>query len=351
MKRPIAAFMLVCLILSITACSKPAEKSKFSDYSFDYFDTVTTIVGYEETKEKFDAVCIEIKELLSEYHQLYNIYNRYEGINNLCTVNDLHDGEHRAVKVDKKIIDLLKLSKELYTLTDGKTNVAMGSVLSIWHQYRAQGLSDPSAASLPPMEKLTEAAKHTDINNVIINEKESTVFLSDPMMRLDVGAIAKGYAVEMVAQHLEAKGISAYSLNIGGNIRCVGERHDGKGWTAAIENPDLENKELPYIEYLELNQTSLVTSGSYQRYYTVDNVRYHHIIDPNTLMPSEYFRSVSVVCPHSGKADAISTALFSMSYEQGKTLVESLPDTEAMWVLSDGTQKYSSNFEKYTKEK
>jgi thiamine biosynthesis lipoprotein len=177
----------------------------------------------------------------------------------------------------------------------------------------------------------------------------STVTITDPEMKLDVGAIAKGYAVEMVARALEEKGISGYILNIGGNVRAVGAKADGEPWTVGLENP-MEDEDKPYIAYLSLTKEALVTSGSYQRYYVVDGKRYHHIIDPETLMPSEGFTSVSVLCESSAMGDALSTALFCMSLEEGMALVESLEDVEVMWVLTDGTKQASSGFPSYTEK-
>ena len=138
-------------------------------------------------------------------------------------------------------------------------------------------------------------------------------------------------------------------INVGGNVRTVGGKGDGSKWTVGIENPK-EDGEEAYLAYLELAGESLVTSGSYQRYYVVDGKRYHHIIDPETLMPSEGYVSVSVVCESSADGDALSTALFCMDYEVGAALVELLPDTEAMWVLQDGARKESSGFSEYKKE-
>ena len=346
-KRLFLLFLISCILLQtvlLTSCAKKTEK--FSSHSFDYFDTVTTIVGYAESEEAFDAVAADILAELGEYHKLFTIYNRYDGLENLCTINELNDGVHRTVKVDKRIIDMLQYAKEMYTQTGGKVNVAMGSVLSIWHDYRESGLEEPWAAKLPPMDELTQAAEHTDINNVIIDEENCTVFLSDPLMKLDVGAIAKGYAVEMVARSLEEKNISGYVINVGGNVRTVGLKGDGNKWAVGIENPE-ENENTPYLEYLELSDRSLVTSGSYQRYYVVDGKRYHHIINPETLMPSEGFLSVSIVCKSSAMGDALSTALFCMTLEDGLSLINSIEDAEAMWVLPDGTKHYSNNFNSY----
>ncbi len=339
--------LLASLALGLfSACGTPAQK--FSEYSFDYFDTVTTITGYAKNQEEFDAVSGEILDLLGEYHRLFTIYHRFEGMENLCTVNELVNGEHRTVTVDRRIIDMLLYAKQAYEMTDGKVNVAMGSVLSIWHDYRADGIDEPWNAQLPPMEKLEEAAQHTDINNVQIDEQACTVTLLDPQMRLDVGAIAKGYAVEMVAQHIESKGITGYVINVGGNVRTVGPKTDGNGWTVGIENPDEDAQD--YLAYLQLSGQSLVTSGSYQRYFVVEGKRYHHIIDPATLMPSEHFTSVSIVCKSSADGDALSTALFCMTYKEGLALIESLDGVEAMWLTADGEKHYSSGFAAYQTE-
>ena len=330
----------------MASCQKEtAELEKFSAYSFDYFDTVSTVSGYAESKEAFDQIANEVLELLHEYHRLFTIYHRYEGLENLCTINELVDGEHRTVTVDPRVIDMLLYAKEMHALTGGRVNIAMGSVLSIWHEYRTVGMDDPASAMLPPMDKLQEAAQHTDIAHLVIDEQNCTVTITDPAMRLDVGAIAKGYAVEMIAQMLESRGVSGYVLNVGGNVRTIGAKADGTPWTVGLENPFDEGED--YLCYLGLTGQTLVTSGSYQRYYLVAGKRYHHIIHPDTLMPAEGLTSVSVLTSHSGKADALSTALFCMTLEEGMALVQSLPDTEAQWVLPDGTIYKTDGWDAY----
>lgn len=341
---------LVCFavqMFSLSGCKNGNSKVKFTDYSFDSFDTVTTIVGYETSKELFDSNCDKIKSKLNEYHKLYTIYSRYEGIDNLCALNNMFSESSEPIKTDAKIIDLLAYSKEMYEKTGGKLNVAMGSVLSIWHKYREEGLRSPEQAQLPAMDELKSAAMHTDISNLVVDEENQTVYSKDQQLKLDVGAIAKGYAVERVATWMGQQGITGYILNVGGNVRIVGKRPDGEKWKVGIENPDTENEDEPYIEYLQLEDISLVTSGSYQRYYTVAGKSYHHIIDPLTLMPSNNFKSVSVLCEDSGQADTFSTAVFCMSYEEGKEFIETCEDTEAMWVMPNGEKRYSSGFKKY----
>ncbi len=348
MKRNLIVYLLLLSIFASILVSCGQKKQKYSEYSFEYFDTVTTITGYADSQEEFDAVADEILSLLEEYHKLFTIYHRYDGMENLCTINELVDGEHRTVTVDRRIIDMLLYAKHAYDMTGGKVNVAMGSVLSVWHEYREDGMDEPWNAELPPMEQLQKAAQHTDIDKVLIDEQACTVKLTDPQMRLDVGAIAKGYAVEMIAQHMEKKGIDGYVINVGGNVRTLGAKPDGNGWTVGVENPD-ENAE-GYLAYLQLRGKSLITSGSYQRYYVVEGKRYHHIIDPATLMPADYFTSVSIVCDSSADGDALSTALFCMTYEQGLALIESLDGVEAMWLTTSGEKYYSSGFSDYQTE-
>ena len=338
------------LLVSLVMCALPsctADQEKYTTYSFDYFDTVTTITGYAASQTEFDETAEIILSALGEYHRLFTIYQRFEGLENLCTINELRNGAHDTVTVDRRIVDMLLYAKDMYYMTDGRVNVAMGSVLSLWHDYRTEGMRDPSSASLPPPDALAEAAAHTDIECMVIDSEACTVTLTDPAMTLDVGAVAKGYAVEMVAKTLEEQGISGYVLNVGGNVRTIGPKADGAAWTVGVENP-LEDEEEPYLAYLNLRGEALVTSGSYQRYYLVDGKRYHHIIHPETLMPSEGYLSVSVVCKSSAMGDALSTALFCMTPEEGLSLIESLDGVEALWVKNDGTRFVSSQWNLYT---
>ena len=171
MKKRFFLLLLVgCLLLSsmtFVSCERPLEQ--YSTYSLDYFDTFTKITGYARSQDEFDRIAADILAELGEYHRLYDIYHRYEGLENLCTINALTDGVHSTVTVDARIIDMLLYAKEMYQKTGGRVNVAMGSVLSIWHEYRDEGSKDPQNASLPPMDKLREAAEHTDIDGLVID--------------------------------------------------------------------------------------------------------------------------------------------------------------------------------------
>lgn len=337
--------MIVISLTHLTACSTDSKLNRYDAQFLVLFNTATKIVGYAKTKEEFSEYSQMIYNELKTYHELYDIYNDYEGIHNIKTIND--NAGVAPVKVDQKIIDLLIFGKEAYLDTDGKINITMGSVLKVWHDYREEGSEDPLSAKVPDMELLQEKNKHTDINKLIIDEENSTVYLEDPKMRLDVGAIAKGYATEQVSHYAYGHGFIHGMISVGGNIQTIGDKvgKDEK-WNVGIQNPD-EESEQEYLYVLDLSNKTLVSSGDYERYYTVDGVRYHHIIDPETLMPSTYFTAVSILTDNGGFADGLSTAIFNMSYEDGLDLIESLSDTEALWVFKDGSMKYSSGFSDY----
>ena len=331
---------LLLIMLLVTGCTqKETAPERYQATFLEAFDTVTTVLGYAPSKQAFEAKANEIHDALMEYHRLFDIYNEYEGIANLKTVND-HAGI-APVKVDARIIAMLSDCKRYYAMTDGAVNVAMGSVLSLWHDARQNGIDFPDSAALPKENALLAAAEHTDPNTVIIDEAAGTVYISDPNVRLDVGAIAKGWTVEQVCGKLEG----SYAISVGGNVCVTGPKTNGEAWVIGIDDPDGGD----YLHKLSVTEGCVVTSGDYQRYYVVDGKRYHHIIDPKTLYPSEHYRAVSVLCDDSGLADALSTALYILPIEQGKKLLSEC-GAAAMWVLPNGSLRYSDGFEAYIKK-
>lgn len=330
------------LLVFMTGCPQSAVKTEpQGKVYYTFFDTVSYIYNYAgDPNEVFDEKSLIAAQILEEYHNLFDIYYEHSGINNLCTVNKNAGGE--PLKVDRKLIDFLLYAKELYTLTNGEMNVMMGAVLRPWHDCRTAAKTDPANASIPDIELLKEAAKHISIDLLEIDEENLTVRISDPAASIDVGAVGKGYATEMAARALEAAGVNSYVLNIGGNIRIIGEKPDGSGWLTGIKDPATGGS--TYAEYITLANTSCVTSGTYERFFTVGGVRYHHIIDKDTLMPAEYFASVSIITKDSGLADTLSTALFTMSYEEGLALVTSIGGVEVLWITPDGEKLMTEGF-------
>lgn len=336
MKRLLALLIPLALLLSGCSAGQQAEQKQYTATFLTLFDTVTSIVGRAESEEQFREKAQTVHDALLEYHQLFDVYNSYDGINNLKTVND-HAGVS-PVKVDARIIELLKDCRRYYDLTGGKVNAAMGSVLLLWHEARNDGINDPVNARLPDESALQSAAEHTSFDVLVIDEDASTVYLSDPDARLDVGAIAKGWSVQKVCEQSP----SGLLISVGGNVCATGPKDEsGTPWVIGIQDPDGSDD---YLHTIYVSTGSVVTSGDYQRAYQVNGELYHHIIDPDTLYPSRYWRSVTVVCDDSGLADALSTALFVLPQADGLTLLAEC-GAEAMWVNTDGSILYSPGFE------
>ena len=337
MKRVLCVLLLVSILL--TGCAtgqKQPEKKQYNASFLTLFDTLTTVVGKADSEEAFRATAQSIHDALLEYHQLFDIYNDYEGINNIKTIND--QAGIAPVKVDEKVIRFLLDCKEYYELTGGRVNVAMGSVLYLWHEERDAGVNDPESAKLPEESALIEAAKHCSFDTIVIDEEASTVFIEDPQQRLDVGAIAKGWSTEQVCKNAP----SGLLVSVGGNVRATGPKPEKNSpWVVGIQAPEGDADD--YLHTIYVNQESVVTSGDYQRYYIVDGKAYHHIIDPDTLYPAANWKAVSVVCDDSGLADALSTALFLLSQEEGQKLLDEC-NACAVWVALDGELLYSEGF-------
>ncbi len=333
------SLLLVLLCLALLCGCTPTDQTEQKQYTatfLELFDTVTTVVGKAESEEAFQAAVQPIRDELERYHKLFDIYEEYDGIANLKTVND-HAGT-APVTVDPLVLDLLEDCKRYYTETNGIFNPAMGSVLSLWHDAREAGSNNPANAALPSTEALSSAAQHVDPAHIVINRTSSTVSFTDPALKLDVGAIAKGWSVERVCKNAP-KGLL---LSVGGNVYATGAKDDkGTPWAIGLQNPFGESN---YLHVLNITGGSVVTSGSYHRAYTVDGKLYHHIIDPNTLYPGEKWVSVSVVCEDSGLADVLSTSLFLLDQASGQALLDRF-GAKALWVDAAGNKYYSTGFE------
>ena len=358
-KRIFSALLAAALSLSLlagcgstsgsTASSAADGPQRYSTVFYDVFDTVTQVIAYCDSEEEFTAQMDALHADLVEYNQLYDIYNDYDGVTNIKTIND--NAGIAPVTVDDKILGMLELAQTMYDTTGGKLNIALGSVLNIWHNYREAALADDNDSNnqLPTQEELDAAAQHCDIANLIIDEDAKTVYLADPAMSLDVGSVGKGYAVEQAAQAAEARGLTSALISVGGNLRAIGTKPDGSQWVGGVEDPwnasDVYTGSSSSVAAVKMSDLSLVTSGDYQRYYLVDGVHYHHLIDPATLWPAAYFDGVSVLAPDSGVADCLTTGLFCMPLEEGQAIVESLDGVEALWCTTDGQIVKSSGWD------
>ena len=351
--KKLSALLLLCVLVLAAAFPGHAEMTRYNSVFMDTFDTVITLIGFADSQKTYDAWSEAVHQQYIYMHKLFDTYHSYEseGIVSVYTLNQKAAKE--PVRVDPILYGLLKFSKSHYEACQGQTNVAMGSVLSIWHNYRDAGLSDPLHAELPPMDALQAAVPHTDIDNLILDDENMTVYFADPQMKLDVGAIAKGYATEIVSQMLLSGEMNSFIISAGGNVRLGNPPLDGrKGWGVGIQDPDGAIFGMSdIVETLFLANSSVVTSGDYQRFYTVDGKNYHHLIDPDTLMPADHFRSVSIITEDSGWADMLSTAAYLMPYEQSRAFIESLDGVEAMWIFPDGSKEMTDGAAKIAKSR
>lgn len=319
-RRLLAALLSLVLL---AGCKQSPEI--YRKTYLDLFDTVTTISGSGMGQEVFVSQADALHDALLEYHRLLDVYNSYEGMNNLKTVND--QAGIAPVAVDGRIIDFLLFARQMYTATGGRVDVTMGSVLKLWHEARTAALENPEQSYLPHEEALQDAGTHTGFRKLVIDRENGTVFITDPLLRLDVGAMAKGWALEQVCKDAPP----GILLDLGGNIGITGPKANGDPWVIGIQDPNSHG----YLQTLEQSQGAVVTSGDYQRYYTVEGQRYHHIIDPETLYPAGYWQSVTIFCEDSGVADALSTALFLMDRQEGQALLDQY-NARAWWVDREG---------------
>ncbi|NLB21659.1 MAG: FAD:protein FMN transferase [Clostridium sp.] len=344
--------LLMALFIAMGILAGCSNKPEYKQYKntfitvdgVEVFNTVFTVMAWEKSDKDWNEHYEKVQELVLKYHKLFDYYDEYEGVNNIMTINK--QAGIKPVKVEQEIIDMIKQAKELYDATGQETNIAMGSVTEIWHKVREHNMPgdgdeiEEADMILPTQEELDAAGQHTDFDRVIINEEESTVYLEDPEMKLDVGAIAKGYAAQLVADQLTEAGMPNGLMSAGGNIVSFGppDLPEKKTWGVAITDPIDSNKYLDDVVFELKGRETVVSSGDYERFFTIGGKRYHHLIDPKTWQPGDYFAQVTVVTDDSGQADFLSTTFFLLPYEEGVKLAEEM-DIAVAWVFKDGTLK------------
>ena len=342
--RIISAILLILVLIpSFSGCAffNPV-KPEIREF-FGYFDTFCKFRIDTKDRENLDEAAIRFEELISTYDKLFDIYESHDDTVTLYDVNK--NAGKDSVVIDERLFEALEFGKEMHSLTNGACNIAMGSLISLWHEAREYANTPGNTAKLPDRDKLEEAMKHTDISSLVLDRKTLSVKITDPYASLDFGAIAKGYVADIAAELLLDLGYENFLIDLGGNIVAKGKNHKNVYWSAMIENP-YEKESMGYKEIIELNDQTLVTSGSYQRFFTVNEKNYSHIIDNESGYPPEFYLSVSVLAPadSSGLADALSTALFCMPLEEGKALVKTLDKVEVLWMTVDGQIEMSDGF-------
>ena len=335
--RTVSIILLTFILLScLPSCIfKRGEKLQTIEF-FEYFDTFSTVKIYESDKDKLSLSKSEIDSLLKEYDMLLDRYEPHEGVVNLYSVNQ--NAKNGKISVDEKLFSAISLGIEIHKIANGACNIALGSVIKLWHDARTTASIDPSSAYVPSSDAISDALLHTDINSIILDPTDTSVQITDPDLSIDLGAIAKGYVAQKLSELLRSLGYEDHLINLGGNVLARGNKSDGTKWNALIEDP-LADERKWNSNVLELSDQTLVTSGSYQRFFTVDGKRYSHIISNRDGMPPEHFISVSVLAPSSLSylSDALSTILFCMDIDAGKKLISNSNGVDAVWLYPDGT--------------
>ncbi len=320
--RTMTAVIICCLLLSFCSCG--SRQKKFSVTYFDLLDTYATITVYTDSAEKFSRYSDIFQETLKKYDTLLDAFEPHEGEVNIYTVN--MSAAKQEITVGEELFDVLQTAKYIYELTKGYADVSLGSVTFLWKDAIASN-------TLPSDQALNEAAQGVGIDKLLLNRETLTVSLADDRTRIDVGAICKGYVSEKLSEALISAGCESFLLDLGGNLTAHGEKIRKDKYMGGIVNP-LTDMQLDLS--LPMADAYLSTSGSYNRAFMLDGISYHHIIDPHTLRPSNTFVSVSVWGPSGTAADALSTALFSMSFEEGRALIDGMENTAAVWIFADG---------------
>lgn len=327
--------------------------NKYSNYFFDSFDTVTQTAVFAETDEEGYKYSKHIKDRMADLHKEFSSFDAYEGVNNVYTINDQAGKE--PVQVSDELFDLIESALADYKNYSHKNDISFGRVTEIWRKamdiYGEEGHDQSDNKALPSLEELKAADSFTNIDSIVLDKEKKTVFISDPKTKLDVGSVAKGYAVELVARELEEMGANSVLISAGGNVRAIGGPSNGKrdNWAVGVQNPQARGQDGSdsIKEILYINGKSVVTSGDYERYFTVDGKNYHHIIDIDTLYPADHFRSLTIVTESSALADFLSTAVFCMDVKEGFDLINSIDGVEGFWILKDGTTVHTPGMEAY----
>ena len=241
-----------------------------------------------------------------------------------------------AVNVPADIYPLFARAVFFAGKTDGAFNPAIGGVVKLWNI----GFEN---ARKPEDRDIQVALSRTDYKDVQL--AGTAVFLKKEGMKLDLGAIAKGFAADELTRIVKQAGIMHAVIDIGGTISAVGVRPDGKRWNIGIRDPRIRQGQ-PIIS-APIENRSISTSGSYERYFEQDGIRYHHIIDPATGYPVQSnMIAVSVFADSATDADALSTACFVLGYKKAVKLLDELPNTEALFIFDDNSVRTTGNLKK-----
>ncbi len=267
-----------------------------------------SVIAYDKlwANECIDDAVLEIRrieKLLTTFNEFSetNLINRNAGI--------------KPVKVGKEIFDLIKRSKKISQITQGSFDITYGSIdKKLWN-------FDQSMTTLPDHETAKQLVRLINYQNVILNEENGTVYLKENGMRIGFGGIGKGYAAEMAKNLLIKKGIESGIVNAAGDLTAWGFQPNGKPWTIGIADPEAAQHS---FSHLDITNTSLATSGNYEKFIMIDGKKYSHTINPKTGLPVCGIKSVTIISPNAEIADAMATPVMVMGIKVGLDLINQI---------------------------
>ena len=268
-----------------------------------------------------------VDQVMAEFRRIDRLMSTYKADSELSRVN--RQAAQEPVVVSGELFGIVGLAIELSRLSNGAFDVTYESV-GYLYDFRAR--------RRPTADQIGKRLEAIDFRSVSLVETDRTISFGRPGMRINLGGIAKGYAVERAAGMLAAEGIRHAVLSAGGDSRMIGDRR-GQPWVIGIRHPRDENK---VVTRLPLVDEAISTSGDYERFFEEGDQRFHHIIDPSTGQPSRGVRSATVIGPDATWTDALSTSIFVLGLEEGLALVERLEAFEAIVVDAAGSLHYSS---------
>ena len=323
-------WILLLIVILVTLVLLFIDKSTYKKYSKNYFymDTYINIkIDSVKSRKEIDSIFDDINYLYDSYNKLTNRYSEYNDVINVYYLNEiLGDGEE--IEIDKRLADIIELGIAYYDKTNGLFNVASGNLTGIWKSFIDTCESVPSNDTLDV---------NTNINDVKL---KGNIYTKYNGVRLDLGAITKGYVTEIVSRYLEDNSINNYIINAGGNVK-VGKAYDKEYYVVGITDPNNINS---IFTKVNINNLSVVTSGSYQRYCMLDDKLYSHVINSITKYPSDYVKSVTVIGEDSTLCDIYSTYLFLLSVDDGLDVVNNTSGIEAIWYVDGDNIVRSDGF-------
>ncbi len=340
MKKSFKLLLTFCsitlLIISYTGCSGKSTVVSKESY---YMDTICNISIYdmkEMSEENAKSVIDDTFALCAEYEGLISISDENSDI---YKIN--HAGG-KPVECDPRTIEVIKMGLEDGELSNGKFDITIGKVTDLW-DFHAEN------PKVPAESEIKETLSAVDYHQVKI--EGNTVTMSNPQGEINLGGIGKGYIADKAAECLKEHGVTSGILNFGGNVIVIGDKQ-GNPFKIGIEVPYSDKSDI--IGYVEAENSTLVTSGVYERYFEVDGKKYHHILDVKTGYPVETdVVSVTIVAPsgYSGMSDGLSTICLLSGSEEGMKLIESIDNVEAVFQTTDGKLLKTSGLKNFVEQK